>query len=353
MFKNLLRDLADLSRTTKVSIPIAADERGFVDKECPADHCKYQFKVLQEDWRDLFRDEAVYCPMCGHSATSDQWWTSEQLEQARERTLEYVKSRINSALHRDAREFNRTHAGSGFVTMSMRVSGTERRAVILPISAAEVLEQRLACEACGARYAVIGAAFFCPCCSHNSVERMFRSSLQNVRARLEHLESIRAAVRDANGPDAAESLCRSVLEDALQHCVTAFQHYADSRYRALPGNPVPRMNVFQRLEDGDALWRAEVGAGYSNWLAAEERARLTVLFERRHLVAHRSGVVDEKYVAKSGDTTYRPGQRIVVTPREVRELAELVERLGESIRAATAGRSPAGGGDASSEGREP
>lgn len=340
MFNNLVRDLSELSRTNEISIPIAADERGYIDKECPSEPCKYQFKVIQDDWRDRFNDESVFCPMCGHSAPSDRWFTSEQVEQARERALEYVNSLINSALHRDAREFNRAHSGNGFIRMSMRVSGTERRAIILPVAAAEVLEQRIACEACGARYAIIGAAFFCPCCGHNSVERMFRSSLQNVRSRMVHLETIRAAVTMAS-PDEAESLYRSILEDGLQHCVTAFQHYAERRYRALPGYPVPRTNVFQRLPDGDAAWQAAVGAGYRDWLSVEERTRLALLFERRHLLAHRNGVVDEKYIEKSGDTTYRLGQRIVVTPSDVCELADLVERLGDAIRKATEGGAPA------------
>lgn len=163
MFRHLLRELEDLSRTKKITIPIAADERGYIDKECPSAECLYQFKVLEADWRDLFRDEGVFCPMCGHAAPADQWWTSEQIEQGRERAMEYLKSRVDSALRRSADEFNRAHRPSGFIKMSMNVSGARHRAVILPIRAAEVLEQRISCEECGAHYAVVGAAFFCPC----------------------------------------------------------------------------------------------------------------------------------------------------------------------------------------------
>ncbi len=335
MFKNLLRELEELKHTTTITVPIAADERGYVDRECPSEECRYQFKVLESDWRDLFRDEAVFCPMCGHQASSDQWWTTEQIEEAKKETLEHLKSRVNSALHRDAREFNRAHPDGGLIRISMRMSGAEHRHVMLPIQAADVLEQCISCDACGVRYAVVGAAFFCPCCGHNSVDRMFRASVQKVRSTVDNIDLVRSAVAEASGRDDAETLCRSLLEDGLQHCVTAFQHYAEARYRTLPGVSSPRMNVFQRLDEGDELWRASVGAGYGDWLLPQQRIRLTVLFERRHLLAHRNGIVDERYVAKSGDTTHRPGQRIVVTARDVLELVDLVEHVGDAIRRAT------------------
>ncbi|MBI5543791.1 MAG: hypothetical protein HY901_07895 [Deltaproteobacteria bacterium] len=335
MFRHLLREMEDLSGTTSITIPVAADERGYVDKECPVSECRYQFKVMGEDWGALFHDEAVFCPMCGHEAPATQLWTTEQVEQGRARAMAYLEARVDSALRRGAAEFNRTHRSDGFLQVSMHVSGAPRRAVILPLPAAEVLEQRVACEKCSARYAVIGAAFFCPCCGNNSVERMFEASLQRVRARVENLDTIRSALREASGPDDAELTCRSLLEDGLQHCVTAFQHYAERRYRAIPGTATPRMNAFQRLEEGDALWRAAVGAGYIEWISPDSQSRLRILFERRHLLAHRDGIVDDKYMAKSGDHVYRTGQRIVVTVRDVSELVDIIQRLADAIRAAT------------------
>jgi uncharacterized Zn finger protein (UPF0148 family) len=344
MFKHVLRELEDLSHTKEVTFPIAADERGYIDKECPGEECKYQFKVMEDDWGTLFREEAVFCPMCGHEAPANQWWTTEQVELARDRALEYAEARFDTALRRSAAEFNRSHASGGFLKMSMHVSGAPRRAVVLPLPAAEVLEQRVACEQCKARYAVVGAAFFCPCCGHNSVERMFEASLGKVRSRVENLDTIRSALLDTSGPDDAESTWRSLLEDGLQHCVTAFQHYAEQRYLAIRGLAKPPRNAFQRLQDGDSLWRAAVGAGYTDWLSPDDWTRLRVLFERRHLLAHRNGIVDEKYVTKSGDGTYRVGQRLVVTARDVTGLADIIRRLAEAIRVATEAASRSDGG---------
>lgn len=58
MFENLLREMKKLDGT-KVSVPIEADEEGSYDREYPADNCKYVFKVNEEDWGNIFKDEVI------------------------------------------------------------------------------------------------------------------------------------------------------------------------------------------------------------------------------------------------------------------------------------------------------
>jgi hypothetical protein len=48
----------------------------------------------------------------------------------------------------------------------------------------------------------------------------------------------------------------------------------------------------------------------------------------------KDGLVDADYVAKSGDRRYTIGQRLVVTPAEVRRLAHLTEKLSLALAAA-------------------
>jgi hypothetical protein len=331
VFKNLLTELERLDRE-KISIPIQADERGYLDRECPADVCKLAFKVSIDDWERLFRDEEVFCPFCGHSAPSNHWWTTDQVEQSHAQARALVSASISNAIHRDARAFNAT-APRGFIGISMKASGSgSRSTVIVPIAAADVLEQELACAKCNARYAVLGPAFFCPCCGDNSVERMFDAALAKVRTKIESIETVREAVRAALDADRAEALCRSTIEGGLQDCVVAFQHLAERLYVAPAGSKPPPTNVFQRLDEGSQLWKTSVGKGYEDWLTAAELADLKLLFQRRHLLAHREGLVDDKYVQKSGDSTYRAGQRIVVSVADVLRLVELVQKLGAELR---------------------
>jgi len=61
--------------------------------------------------------------------------------------------------------------------------------------------------------------------------------------------------------------------------------------------------------------------------------------QQRHLLAHRQGLVDEEYVTKSGDTRYRPGQRLVLRAEAVTEAVDLVEKLVTGLRSDAAARS--------------
>lgn len=51
-----------------ITVPIRTDKDGYFDKQCPNTQCKFEFKVDNKDWKNIFKDEAVYCPKCGHSA---------------------------------------------------------------------------------------------------------------------------------------------------------------------------------------------------------------------------------------------------------------------------------------------
>lgn len=62
MFEHLQRQLRTLSETTEISVPLEADSEGFLDKECPSETCLFQFKILEEDWQNIVRDEEVFAP---------------------------------------------------------------------------------------------------------------------------------------------------------------------------------------------------------------------------------------------------------------------------------------------------
>ena len=93
MFDQLIGELKALERT-EVSVPLEADADGYFDKECPAPNCLFGFKVHSEDWRDIVRDEEVFCPSCRHTAPAKSWYTTDQVERAKLQALDQVKGRI-------------------------------------------------------------------------------------------------------------------------------------------------------------------------------------------------------------------------------------------------------------------
>ena len=207
--------------------------------------------------------------------------------------------------------------------MTMKVDSRPQH-VALPPAAAEPMRLKIVCPACECRYAVIGAAYFCPSCGHNAADQVFALTIAGIRKSLEVLNAVRTAIQD---PDTAESTTLLIVENGLQNAVTAFERCAEAMFANLPSSPTARRNAFQNLAEGSQFWQAATGKSYRDHLSEDELDRLTRSFQQRHLLAHTQGVVDEDYLRRSGDSRYRSGQRIVVRAAMVRDTVDLVERL--------------------------
>jgi len=328
MFEDLIKEIERMNGQS-VSVPIESDEKGYIDKQCPNEDCEFIFKVNKEDWANIFKDEAVWCPLCRHEATADQWFTIEHVEHAKAEALNVVKGKINNALRSGAQKFNRRQPKNSFISMSMKVNGGTKRTHIIPAKAAESMQLEIQCEKCDSRFAVIGSAYFCPACGYNSVTRTFYDSLRKIRTKKDNVEVVRTALIDSTGKDEAELTCRSLIETCISDGVVAFQKYCEGMYEPYGKSP---FNVFQRLEDGSKLWEKAVKKGYASWLTEGELKVLSILFQKRHLLSHNEGIVDLKYIQKSGDTSYKEGQRLVIVDRDVDHLIVALEKLANGIQ---------------------
>lgn len=336
MFENLLKTLHTLSETNAVSVPVAPDAKGYLDKECPNEECLFHFKVNQVDWTAMDQQAMVTCPMCGHKAHTKSWYPTDQVSEAKARTVASLQGAINQAMRDDAQAFNDRQSKNSFIKMSMNVTGTSSSysSIIVPIEAAEAMELEIICEQCSTRFAVVGSAFFCPACGHSSAERMFDDALRKIEVKMSSTSVVREAIERTSGKDAAAIAARSMLESCLPDGVVAFQKFAEALYKKLPGLKPAPVNVFQRLRDGGDLWKEAVGHGYEDWLLPSEFSRLTTLFQRRHLLAHSEGIVDAKYILNTSDPNYREGQRIIVAEQDIQDLKLILAKLAGAIREA-------------------
>ncbi|MCZ2249530.1 MAG: hypothetical protein LC111_12305 [Bacteroidia bacterium] len=331
MFERLIRELKELEQTKQISVPIEADKDGYLDKECPNDDCLFQFKVDEKDWETLFKDETIFCPLCRHEANSKSWFTTEQIEQAKEQAIKHIHGRIDKALEQGARDFNSKQSGNSFIKMSVKVTGTKPLHYIMPVPSNEEMQLKIQCKACNAKYAVIGSAFFCPCCGHNSAEETFDNSLKKIQDKIKNIPIIRQAVETVS-KDEAENTCRSLIETSLGECVVAFQRFCEVIYTTKAPDIKLKANAFQNIEIGEKYWKDVLGVTYSDWLTKNEMTKLNLLFQKRHLLTHTEGIVDQKYLDKTNDNSYKTGQRIVIKEKDVFELIELVEKLVNKLR---------------------
>jgi len=91
-------------------------------------------------------------------------------------------------------------------------------------------------------------------------------------------------------------------------------------------------NAFQKLDVGGELWQEILNESYTDWLTETGYKRLNILFQRRHLLQHTEGIVDEKYITKSSDNKYKAGRRIVVKEKDAIELVSYIKILTNEIR---------------------
>lgn len=330
MFEDLIKEMERMDGQS-VSIPINSDEHGYIDKQCPSEECEFLFKVNEDDWAEIFKDEAVWCPLCRHEAPADQWFTIEQVEHAKIEALAVIEGKINNALHSGAKKFNRQQPKNSFISMSMKVQGGIKRTHTIPARAAEAMQLEITCEECGSHFAVIGSAYFCPACGYNSVTRTYADSLRKIRAKKDSVGIVRQALIESIGKDEAELTCRSLLETCISDGVVAFQKYCEGLYNTYGKAPV---NAFQRLEQGSNLWEKAIQKEYSCWLNSEELSQLNLLYQKRHILAHNEGIVDAKYIKNSNDKSYKEGQRIVVSDRDINVLLTCLEKLGNGLKEA-------------------
>ena len=328
MFDQLIRELQRLNGTHTVSVPLHGDAEGYFDKECPAEECQFGFKIFVQDWKDKVRDEEMFCPFCRHAAPADKWYTTEQVKVLEKAAMAQIQNRISKAMKLDADRWNRQQPAKSFLRITMKVDNRPQH-VFLPPMVAEPMRLKIACPECACRYAAIGVAFFCPACGHNAADLMFTQSICSIRNALDAIPGIRAAIPDR---DVAETTVRLIIENGLQSAVTAFQRYAEALYAArFPSLPALRRNAFQNLSEGNSLWHAASGRQYSDYMTTTELNTLTRYFQQRHLLAHRQGLVDADYITRSGDASYREGQRLIVRDASVRECLTLVENLARGV----------------------
>ena len=313
----------------EIPITVLSDEKGYFDRECPNENCQYTFKVCMEDWKEKVSDEEVHCPMCGHIDTADKWWTQDQLDSMEEIVASYAMSMISEKLDEAFGGLARSTRHNKFVKITYKPG---RRITFQnnPIGQSEEWEIDITCENCGTRYSVIGSAYFCPCCGHNSAVSAFEESMDSGEKMLASLSEMKQMLTTSYGRDKAETMCRGLLESSIGDIVSAFQKFASCHYDKLTGK-TSRVNDFQIVDKGSQLFKDATGKGYDEWLSVDELKDMNLLFQRRHLIEHNNGMVDQKYIDKSGDNSYAVGQRLVVKGSDPLTLLAIIKKLGKGL----------------------
>jgi hypothetical protein len=220
-----------------------------------------------------------------------------------------VLNQVTGALLKDLKslEFNHRPRGGFGIGISMRVTG---QATPIRHYREKQLETEVICEQCTLRYMIYGVFGFCPDCrEHNSLQILDKDMAQSAEG----------------------ELLKRVVENALEDCVSAFDGFGREICRIhakKSSDPAKAEKVsFQNLDGAKHNFNGLFNLNLSSGLNSDEWKAAVRGFQKRHLLSHTMGVIDDEYVRKSGDIQAVPGRKINVDAEEVRELVRIVGKL--------------------------
>lgn len=314
---------------SKINIPIElkSDDKGYLDRECPNKNCLYKFKINIEDWKNIVSKDKVYCPMCGNTDIPDNWWTQEQLKECENIVQNFAMSYIQKELRKSFKSLEKS--SSKYIKIKYN-PGRKITFVNNPIGQSDEWNLDITCKNCGTRYSVIGSAYFCPHCGFNSVEEVLNESLDTINKMLDSVQEMKEMFCNMYGKDKAETMTRSMIEGSIGDMVAAFQKFAEMKFKDL-SNKTVKVNDFQIVEKGSDLYRDAISYGYEKWLNEDELKEMNLNFQKRHILEHNNGIIDEKYIEKSNDTTYKVGQRVIIKIEDAYELLNIIKKLTKGL----------------------
>lgn len=306
-------------RENRISITLPEDENGLTSRKCPNQKCNGIFKVkfgtgLKGD------DLPCHCPYCGFTGDMGDFNTPEQQKYIESVALRYVQGIIQEDLKRWGRKIERSMSG-GFLSAKVKVSG---QPIPLQIYQEKQIETHVTCEKCTLEYAIYGVFAFCPDCgSHNS--------LQILNKNLELVQKILTFA--ATLPD--QEVGQRLIENALENTVSAFDGFGRATCAAFCGKATDPEKAkalsFQNILGAQTNVRTLFGLDIAS--AVEEGQWETVNrgFQKRHLIAHKMGVIDDDYVKKAKDPAVIIGRKVVVRPDEITEMTQLLATIGKQF----------------------
>lgn len=306
----MTRHLRRLGNT--FSIPLDVDHDGYLGRECP--ECEEYFKITPGT--GITEGEPpCHCPYCGHCANQDQFFTKEQIKYAES----VVMKQVSDAMTKDLKslEFDIKPKGAFGIGMSMKVKSQPLR--IRRYSEIE-LEEDVVCENCTLRYTVFGSFAYCPDCGrHNSRQILDK----NIDLALKMIEL---------ASDVDPALGKQLVDDALENGVSAFDGFGREMCRVhkdKSSDPTKAEHVsFQNLARVQQrvlnLFRIDI----ADALDAPDWEFISRCFQKRHLLAHRMGVVDDAYIQSTNDRNEVVGRKVSILSNDVRDMLKHLTTLG-------------------------
>ena len=289
----------------RISVSLQPDEDGYIGRECPVETCLGYFKITPGT--GVQEPAPCHCPYCGHSGEQNTFFTPEQIEYAKSVAIR----KISEAIHQDLKslEFQHKAKGAFGIGISMKVTSSGEHPI--RYYREKNLETKVVCDKCTLCFAIYGVFGWCPGCgTHNSFQ-ILSKNLELANKELSLASSVE--------PDLAEHL----VGDALENVVSAFDGFA----REICSKNGADIH-FQNMNGARRRVKETFGFDFAEELSADSWIAICRTFQKRHLLSHKMGVIDDEYIQKANDPTAVLGRRVRITHQEVCSAISIVQILG-------------------------
>lgn len=315
--------MMDIPEEMTVSLQVDAD--GMIDRECPNTECGRYFKVSADDIIKS-SEPSIFCPYCKQEGDKNDFITKDQEA--------YMMSIVTKTITEAIVDHLEPSTGKRDLGMGMSLSITlETEIPEIKDYAEKKLKRVIKCQECNNSFAVIGPSYFCPFHGNRQPLAVYRENVDSIRAYLT-LEQI-------VGADAWEKIIESLgplqfIEKTLENAVTAYETYCKTKYGIKKAAVTPNTtkedhiaivkNAFQNLDRGDEIFSTEFGFSCLTTLTPTEIAHCKKCFQKRHLLTHNSGIIDQKYITETNESKSLLGKRVTVNGNEVDRLLTCLEK---------------------------
>lgn len=278
------------------SIQIKPDTEGFMGRECP--ECEKYFKI--KPGTGIPDSSDCYCPYCKHFGPQDEFWTKAQIEYAQSVAL----NKFTGDFLKELKKLERKPNKNQFISIGISVTGNPT-----PITyySEKELEEKLVCAGCALEYAIYGTFGYCPDCAEHNSPQILEVNFHIISKILELAK------------DSPDQIRIKLIENCLEDCISVFDGFARERMI----EAFPKMS-FQNISRARVKILESAGFDIANGLNEHEWDFVKKQFQKRHLIAHKLGIIDDEYIVKTESSDEQLGRKVSVTLEDVDSLIQLL-----------------------------
>lgn len=179
-------------------------------------------------------------------------------------------------------------------------------------------QTRFTCEACGSVMDILGRFAYCSSCGTRNDGTMFQADVEAVRARLTTGDNPTLCLKEL--VDAFDAVGRNIARQLISHVpMTKARREKWSKAN------------FQQISSIASDLKRDFDIDLLRKASQSDTNFVTKMFHRRHLHAHSGGIVDQKYLDDTGDTTVQIGQLLRERREDILALTPIVAKIVQNL----------------------